>query len=92
MGARMRTAARADRIGGGFPGGEPRRSDRSCETRSGEAQGPGPGTETRRGPGRPRPGGARPMGDIWSEQDSRGLTARELIRLAQAVRLRPGRD
>ncbi|MGF3024793.1 hypothetical protein ACQVP2_18465 [Methylobacterium aquaticum] len=65
----MRTAARAYR----FVGGQPRRSDRSCETRRGEAG----------------PGGARPVGEIWSQQESRGLTARELIRLAQAVRLRP---
>ncbi|PIK72585.1 hypothetical protein [Methylobacterium frigidaeris] len=69
----MRTAARACR----FAGGQPHRSDRSCETRRGEDR---PGT-----------GGARPVGEIWSQQDSRGLTARELIRLAQAVRLRPAR-
>lgn len=65
----MRTAARAYRIAGA----EPRRPDRSCGTRSGEA----------------RPGAARPVGEIWSQQENRGLTARELIRLAQAVRLRP---
>ncbi len=29
------------------------------------------------------------VGEIWSQQENRGLTARELIRLAQAVRLRP---
>ncbi|KMO44263.1 hypothetical protein VQ03_04050 [Methylobacterium tarhaniae] len=69
----MRTAARAYR----FVGGEPRRSDRSCETRRGERQvGQNPVER-------------RPVGEIWSQQDSRGLTARELIRLAQAVRLRP---
>ncbi|MFH6786423.1 MULTISPECIES: hypothetical protein [Methylobacterium] len=49
-----------------------------------------------RGQGGRDHGPARPdgeiRGEIWSEQDSRGLTARELIRLAQAVRLRPGRD
>lgn len=55
-------------------GAEPRRSDRSCGTRGGEG----------------RPGAARPVGEIWSQQENRGLTARELIRLAQAVRLRPG--
>ncbi len=80
----MRTAARADR----FAGGPPRPSDRSCETRRGGAQGrdtQGRDGGTGRGPG-------RTDGEIWSEQDSRGLTARELIRLAQAVRLRPGRD
>ncbi|MCF4125123.1 hypothetical protein [Methylobacterium sp. SyP6R] len=71
----MRTAARAYRVAGA----EPRRSDRSCGTRSGETRlGSGLGS-----------GGARPVGEIWSQQDSRGLTARELIRLAQAVRLRP---
>jgi hypothetical protein len=69
----MRTPARAYR----FVDGQPRRSDRSCETRGGET--------------RPGPAGARPVGEIWSQQDSRGLTARELIRLAQAVRLRPAR-
>jgi hypothetical protein len=74
----MRTAARAYRIAGG----KPRRSDRSCETRRGEVQ-PGPARSA------PGPGGARPVGEIWSQQESRGLTARELIRLAQAVRLRP---
>ncbi len=65
----MRTAARAYRVAGA----EPRRSDRSCEARSGEG----------------RSGMARPVGEIWSQQENRGLTARELIRLAQAVRLRP---
>lgn len=83
----MRTAERAYRIA-------PRRSDRSCETRRGEAQGKGFAKESSRGPGQGQgaSGGARPAGEIWSEQDKRGLTARELIRLAQAVRLRPGRD
>ncbi|SFU41303.1 hypothetical protein SAMN02799631_00543 [Methylobacterium sp. 174MFSha1.1] len=75
----MRTAARAHRFVDPALGGEPRRSDRSCETRRGEVR---PGTD---------PGRARPVGEIWSQQDSRGLTARELIRLAQAVRLRPAR-
>ena len=56
-------------------GAEPRRPDRSCEARSGE--------------GRPGLGATRPVGEIWSQQENRGLTARELIRLAQAVRLRP---
>ncbi len=73
MEARMRPTARADRVAGAAP----RRSDRSCETRGGETR-PHAGTA-----------GARPVGEIWSQQDSRGLTARELIRLAQAVRLRP---
>ncbi|TNC12352.1 hypothetical protein FF100_16110 [Methylobacterium terricola] len=79
----MRTAARADRFVGGFSGAEARRPDRSCEMRRGAAQGRGQATD--RGTG-------EPVREIWSEQDSRGLTARELIRLAQAVRLRPGRD
>lgn len=84
MESRMRTAA------GGVPGAEFRRLDRSCEARRGEALGRGQGGREH-GPGQPGPGAARPVGEIWSEQDSRGLTARELIRLAQAVRLRPGR-
>ncbi|MET7244564.1 hypothetical protein ABZT49_14465 [Methylobacterium sp. EM32] len=71
----MRTAARAYR----FVGGAPRRSDRSCEARRGEVRHAAD------------PGRVRPVGEIWSQQDSRGLTARELIRLAQAVRLRPAR-
>ncbi|TGD96052.1 hypothetical protein [Methylobacterium nonmethylotrophicum] len=32
--------------------------------------------------------GARQAAEIWSQQEHRGLTARELIRLAQTVRLR----
>ncbi len=85
MGARMRTAAGAYRI----LGTAPRRTDRSCEARRGGAR-----DEGRPGQGAPALGGARPgprrdAAEIWSQQDSRGLTARELIRLAQAVRLHP---
>ncbi|WP_048435399.1 hypothetical protein [Methylobacterium platani] len=85
----MRTAARAYR----FVDGRPRRADRSCATRSGAAQDAAQGRD--RGHGRPAPEAAepvreiRPVGEIWSAQASRGLSARELIRLAQAVRLRP---
>ncbi len=84
MGARVRTAAGAYRI----LAPASRRTDRSCEGRRGGAR-----DEPRSGQGAPAPGGTRQgpkreAAEIWSQQDRRGLTARELIRLAQAVRLR----
>lgn len=84
MGARVRTAAGAYRI----LAPASRRTDRSCEGRRGGAR-----DEPRPGQGAPAPGGTRQRpkretAEIWSQQDRRGLTARELIRLAQAVRLR----